>query len=233
MPTEAIKCLPGIEIATEHAREQHILGYLIDCNAPSFRDFIKHLIALRHERAHNIIGHLKKRGIRISYEQIRSLSKNDYIGRPQIAGALVRMGCVGSIKEAFREYLSGDELRKVPRPKPTAEEGIAGIHAAGGVAVLAHPYSLGLRGPELEARLTYLKARGIDGVECHYGTYTREQTEACAGFAGRLGLIVTGGSDFHGPNVKPGIKIATGMDNMLDFNDMAAVRRLESAARAG
>jgi predicted metal-dependent phosphoesterase TrpH len=225
------KCLPGIEITTVHAREQHILGYLIDYGKPSFRDFMKRLLAMRRERAFNVLEYLKKRGAPVSYEQIRRSSPGGYIGRPRIAGEMVRRGYAGSVSEAFSEYLTGDEFRAVPRPKPSAEESIGEIRAAGGVAALAHPYSLGLRGHELAAQLKTLREQGLEGMECHYGIYNAKDTRDGVRLAESLGLIVTGGSDFHGPHIKPGVCIATGMDGMLDFDDMAAVELLEAAAR--
>jgi predicted metal-dependent phosphoesterase TrpH len=229
-PAGPFVCLPGVEITTEHAREQHLLGYLVDCESKPFRDFMKRLMALRRERADNILEYLNKKNVPLSYRQVRRLSDSGYIGRPQIAGALVRMGKAASIQEAFAEYLTGDEFRKVPRPKPTAEESIAAIRAAGGVAVLAHPDSLRLSGAELEARLKTLKGQGLAGLECHYGTYDRGQTKDYVRLANKLGLIVTGGSDFHGPHVKPDVLIATGKDGMLDFDDMTVIDRLKAAA---
>jgi predicted metal-dependent phosphoesterase TrpH len=225
------KCLPGIEITTAHAREQHILGYLIQYNKPSFKDFMKRLLTMRRERACNILEYLKKRGVLISYEQVRRSSASDYIGRPQIAREMIRLGYAGSIGEAFRTYFTGDEFRAVPRPKPSAEESIGEIRAAGGVAALAHPYSIGLRGPEFAAHLKTLKEQGLEGMECYYGTYDTEATKACVRWANSLGFIATGGSDFHGPHTKPGVCIATGMNGMFDFDDMTAVERIEAAAR--
>jgi predicted metal-dependent phosphoesterase TrpH len=228
------KCIPGIEITTDHEHEQHILGYLIHYDKPPFRNFMKRLLAMRRERTCNIIEYLKSRGVPISYEQVRRSSvsddTNDYIGRPQIASEMIRMGYADSISEVFREYFTGEKFRAVPRPKPSAEESIGEIRAAGGVAVLAHPYSIGLRGPEFAAHLKTLKEQGLEGMECHYGTYTQKDTQACVKLANSLGLIVTGGSDFHGPHIKPDVRIATGMNGMLDFDDMTAVERIEAVS---
>ncbi|MDR1495767.1 MAG: PHP domain-containing protein [Clostridiales Family XIII bacterium] len=222
-------CLPGIEITTAHAHEQHILGYFIDHKAKPFRDFTERLMTLRGERTDNILEYLNRKGVRINYGEVKKFSNSSYIGRPQIAGAMARMGKVASIKDAFLKYLTGDEFRKVPKPKPTAEESIAQIRAVGGVAVLAHPDSLRLNDADLEASLKILKGQGLRGLECHYGIYDRERTRAYARLAEKLGLIVTGGSDFHGPRVKPGVLIATGKDGMLNFNDTDVTKRLKAA----
>jgi predicted metal-dependent phosphoesterase TrpH len=223
-------CLPGIEITTEHAREQHIIGYLIDHESPAFGDFAKRLVALRRERAGNVLDYLKGRGIRLSYGRVERLAKNGYIGRPQIAAALVKAGHAASRREAFSRYLTGAEFRKVPRPKPSVEESIARIRAAGGTAVLAHPDSLGLDDAALAACLRTLKEQGLRGLECHYGSYARDRTERYVAIAESLGLVVTGGSDFHGPRVKPGVLIATGVNGMLDFNDLSVTARLRTAS---
>jgi predicted metal-dependent phosphoesterase TrpH len=228
-PRGPLICLTGIEITTAHAREQHILGYHIDYESEPFRAFTKRLMALRHEREGNILDYLRGKGVRISYGQVRKISGSDYVGRPHIAYAMVRMGKVSSIQEAFLNYLTGDEFHKVPRPKPSVEESIASIRKAGGTAVLAHPGTLGLDAAELEARLKTLKGLGLGGLECHYGIYDRARTQDYIRLAGKLGLIVTGGSDFHGPRVKPGVLIATGKDGMLDYNDTGVADRLRSA----
>jgi predicted metal-dependent phosphoesterase TrpH len=133
--------------------------------------------------------------------------------------------------EAFRLHLSGKEFRKIPRPKPTAEEAISAIKAARGAAVLAHPDSLRLDYDALSESIGELKAQGLAGIECHYGVYSREQTEAYVTIAARHGLIVTGGSDFHGPHVKPGVLIGTGKDDMLDFDDIDIVDRFTRVGR--
>ncbi|MDR2162942.1 MAG: PHP domain-containing protein [Clostridiales Family XIII bacterium] len=223
---DAFVCLPGIEITTAHEREQHILGYLIDRESASFKEFVKRLIILRRERADNILDYLNKMGVRLSYQHVEQLSGNAYIGRPQIAAAMVDVGKAASIRAAFQGYLTGHEFHKISRPKPSAEESIDQIRASGGVAVLAHPDSLGLCDMELAAHLRTLKEQGLRGIECHYGSYTRARTERYISIADSLGLLVTGGSDFHGPHVKPGVLIATGVDGMLDFDDISIVDRL-------
>jgi predicted metal-dependent phosphoesterase TrpH len=231
--TEGLVFLPGIEITTEHPAEQHILGYDIDCASEGLRAFTERLIALRRARADNILAYLKKRGVGLSYAQTEALTRSDYIGRPQIAAAMAAAGYVGSIREAFGRYLSGPVFRKVPRPKPAAEEAIAAIRAAGGAAVLAHPDSLRLDDEALAAHLGRLKAMGLAGLECHYGEYGAAQTQRCLAIAGRLGLIATGGSDFHGPHVKPGVEIGTGRNGMLDFRDPEVAERLKAAGGEG
>ncbi|MDR0519983.1 MAG: PHP domain-containing protein [Clostridiales Family XIII bacterium] len=219
-------CIPGIEITTRHAHEQHILGYNIDYKSERFSDFMARLMKMRRERAENILEYLRKNGVGLSYERTESLVQSRYIGRPQIARAMVAEGYVASIGEAFRSYLSGSSFRKVPRPKPTAEEAIAEIMAAGGVAVLAHPYTLHLDGAELERAVRSLKEQGLGGLECHYGEYSKDWTAELTAIAEGLGLIVTGGSDFHGQSVKPEVEIATGRSGMLDFNDLGVAGKL-------
>jgi predicted metal-dependent phosphoesterase TrpH len=222
----AFTLIPGIEITTEHAHEQHILGYLIDHEDAGLKRFTARLMDMRRERADNILTYLKKKNVSLRYDQMQRLTAGPYIGRPQIAAAMVAAGYVSSIREAFSRYLSGEEFRRIPRPKPTAEEAISAINAAGGAAVLAHPDSLRLVGDALVQSIRGLKEQGLAGLECHYGIYTRGQTETYVAIAERLGLIVTGGSDFHGPHIKPGVLIGTGKDGMLDFDDIDIADRL-------
>jgi predicted metal-dependent phosphoesterase TrpH len=218
--------IPGIELTTTDAHEQHILGYFIDYEDGVLKDFLARLMDMRRARAENILEYLKKKDVPLSYEQTARLTESHYIGRPQIAAAMVEAGYVGTIKEAFQKYFSGEAYKRIPRPKPSAGEAIAAIKAADGTAVLAHPHSLQLSDTELAERIRNLKAQGLAGLECHYGVYTREQTKTYIALAESMDLVITGGSDFHGPKVKPGVQIATGKDNMLDYNDTGIVSRL-------
>jgi predicted metal-dependent phosphoesterase TrpH len=223
--------IPGIETTTLHAHEQHILGYYIDYEGENLRAFSERLIAMRRTRAENILEYLRGRDVILGKEREDALMNAAYIGRPQIAAAIVDAGYAEDPSDAFARYLSGPEFRKLPRPKPTAEESIASIRACGGAAVLAHPASLRLGDAELEKHAGDLKSMGLAGMECHYGEYDAAQTQRYIAIADSLGLIVTGGSDFHGPHVKAGMEIGTGRDGRLNFHDAEVAERLRAAAQ--
>jgi predicted metal-dependent phosphoesterase TrpH len=223
--------IPGIETTTQHAHEQHILGYYIDYEGENLRAFSERLIAMRRTRAENILEYLRGRDVILGKEREDALVDAPYIGRPQIAAAIVDAGYAEDRSDAFARYLTGPEFDKVPRPKPTAEESIAGIRSSGGVAVLAHPASLRLDDADLEKHAGDLKGMGLAGMECHYGEYDAAQTQRYIAIADSLGLIVTGGSDFHGPEAKAGLEIGTGRDGRLNFRDAEVAERLLAAAQ--
>jgi predicted metal-dependent phosphoesterase TrpH len=226
-----VEFITGIEISTKSEHEQHILGYYINPEEPSLLTICTELLRMREERTDRILDFLASNGVTITQEDLAAVTPGVYIGRPHIAQAMMRKGYVNSIEEAFRRYLAGEEFRKVRRPKLSAEEAIFAIRKAGGVAVLAHPHSLKLSGEELVAAIGALKEIGLSGLECFYGNYFPSDVALYKDIAEKLGLIVTGGSDFHGSNVKPGICIGTGFENRLAFTDYSAVEKLREMAK--
>jgi predicted metal-dependent phosphoesterase TrpH len=222
--------IPGIEINTASEHEQHILGYFIDPEKPAILDACAHYSALRRARMDHLLRDLTGQGVPLTLQQVERQSTGGHVGRLHVAAALVAAGHADSIEEAFRRYLSGASYRRVPRPRPSAEEGIAAIRAAGGCAVLAHPHSLRLSLPELGERLAALKAMGLVGLECHYNCYGPEMVNAYMELAERHDLIVTGGSDFHGPSAKPGVEVGRGKNGAFQFGDLDVFDRLRAVA---
>lgn len=224
--------IPGIEISTAHAQEQHMLGYYIDPGAPVLREICLHFMQLRDERIGNTIEYLHRCGIMITRADVQAEAPGTYLGRPHIAAAMVRAGYAADINEAFKKYLATDAYRKTPRPKPTAVESIEAIRAAGGTAALAHPDSLHLEAGALSRHVGELKSFGLAGLECCYGTYSRAQTALYVEIAKQHDLIVTGGSDFHGLAIKPDVMIGSGRNHLLDYNDLSVAEALKAAADA-
>jgi predicted metal-dependent phosphoesterase TrpH len=226
--SRGIKCLPGIEISTRSDQEQHILGYMIDTGDPGLKKMSAYFMDLRDERAAQIIRYLSEHGIHLTLNAIEKHTTGEYVGRPHIAAAIVEAGYASSVKEAFTLYLTQGDFLKLNRPKPTAEESIAAIRDAGGIAVLAHPHSLRLSGRALDDAVGVLADMGIGGIECFYGTYGTQQSAEYLKLASRYGLIPTGGSDYHGEHIKPHILIGTGADHLLDYNDEDIANKLHN-----
>ena len=202
-----IAFLPGIEISVKGAREMHILGYGIDVDAPEAAAMCTEFQRLRDERKYRILDYLRERNVELTLEQVERQAGSSLIARPHFARAMVEAGYVSTVREAFDRYLGTPEFDKVERPKPAPEAGIAMIHAIGGVAVLAHPSSLGLEEGPLEEQVKALIGWGLDGLECHYSKFTPEQSRFYLSLAKKYSLLVTGGSDFHGEKVKPDIAL--------------------------
>jgi predicted metal-dependent phosphoesterase TrpH len=209
-----IKFINGIEISCQGNKELHLLGYDFDYNEPALIKACSEFAKFREERAHRIIEFLLERNVIISLDEVREIAHGSaIIGRPHFAQALVKHGYVATVREAFDKYLASADFDKIERPKPTAEEGIALIAGAGGMSVLAHPALLKLEALAEEELLKKLVKAGLKGLECFYSLHSPKQAERYASLAEKYGLIVTGGSDFHGEMVKPEIKL--GIDYTL------------------
>lgn len=205
-----IEIIPGVEISSlAGSSEVHILGYFLDWQDFDLLERLKTLRDARHRRNPQIIERLQTLGIGITYDEVRSLAGTDSIGRPHIARVLMDKRVVASAKEAFDRFLAEGKPAYVPRELPSPAEAIRWIKAARGLAVLAHPtWVRGAEQPLIDL-VRQLKADGLDGVEVYYSTHAARQTREYLSLAQQLGLLVTGGSDFHGLT-KPDIEVGIG-----------------------
>ncbi len=205
-----IEIIPGVEISSFAGNsELHILGYFLDWQDLDLLERLRTLRESRHRRNPRIIERLQTLGIDITYDEVRALAGTDSIGRPHIARVLMDKQVVASAKEAFDRFLADGKPAYVPRELPSPSEAISWIKAARGLAVLAHPTWVKLDGHSLVDLVRQLKADGLDGVEVYYSTHAARQTREYLNLAHQLGLLVTGGSDFHGLT-KPDIEVGIG-----------------------
>jgi predicted metal-dependent phosphoesterase TrpH len=205
-----IEVIPGVEIsALADNSELHILGYFFDRQDSDLLGHLKALRSARHRRNPLIVERLQTLGIDITYDEVRALAGTDSIGRPHIARVLMDKQIVPSAKEAFDRFLAEGKPAYVPRELPSPAEAIRWIKAARGLAVLAHPTWVKAGEQSLIDLVRRLKADGLDGVEVYYSTHTARQTREYLSLAQQLGLLVTGGSDFHGLT-KPDIEVGIG-----------------------
>ncbi len=205
-----IEIIPGVEISSLGGNsELHILGYFLDCQDSDLLEHLKTLRDGRHRRNPRIIEQLQTLGIDITYDEVRALAGTDSIGRPHIARVLMDKRVVTSAKEAFDRFLAEGKPAYVPRELPSPADAIRWIKAAHGLAVLAHPTWVKVAEQSLVDLVRQLKADGLDGVEVYYSTHAARQTREYLSLAQQLGLLVTGGSDFHGLT-KPDIEVGIG-----------------------
>jgi predicted metal-dependent phosphoesterase TrpH len=206
--TYGIEIVPGIELSAEFEKGQcHILGLWID---PASKPLLSALRIVQEARAHRndqILGKIRAAGFEITLDEVKQVAGGDIVARPHFAKALLQKGHVASIAEAFDKYLGKGASFYVDRVRLQPEECIALIHAAGGVAILAHPNNLKRDIPETEAEIARLQAMGLDGIEARYNRHTPEDNTRYLALAERLGLLTSGGSDFHGPTVKPTVSL--------------------------
>jgi 3',5'-nucleoside bisphosphate phosphatase len=205
-----IEVIPGVEISSMMGQsELHILGYFLNWQDPVLNERFKALRDSRHRRNPQIIERLQALGIAITYDEVRALAGSDSVGRPHIARALMDKQVVTSAKEAFDRFLADGKPAYVPRDLPSPVDAIQWIKAAGGLAVLAHPTWVKLADRSLIELVRELKAAGLDGVEVYYSTHAARHTREYLDLAQQLGLLATGGSDFHGLT-KPDIDVGIG-----------------------
>jgi predicted metal-dependent phosphoesterase TrpH len=190
-----VDVLPGVEISTLHEGvEVHVLGYAMDFEDPVFLRWLQELRNTRDLRNRMIVERLQQLGIDIQLEEVYAKQQKDgNVGRPHIAAVLVEKGIVASVNEAFEEYLGTGKKAYVVPPRISPLEALELIHGAGGVCVLAHP---GLY--KKDDLLKKLIAKGLDGIEVFHPDHTAEDENRYRQMAEECGLLMTGGSDFHG-----------------------------------
>ena len=209
-----IEIIPGIEISSRHgASELHILGYFLKWEDAQLNERLMTLRESRHRRNPKIVELLQAAGIDITYDEVRAVAGSDSVGRPHIARVLMDKKVVTSAKEAFDRFLAEGKPAYVPRDLPSPVDAIRWIKDAGGLAVLAHPTWVKTVEGTLTDLSRQLKGQGLDGVEVHYSTHTPRQTREYLSLAKQLGLLVTGGSDFHGMT-KPDIEVGIGKGHL-------------------
>ncbi|HEY1355357.1 MAG TPA: PHP domain-containing protein [Solirubrobacterales bacterium] len=193
----AIELVPAIEMSCVHefAEDLHICGYWVDLGA--IAGACERAQHERVTRAGQIVEKLRAEGFDLHLEDaVREAGDALSIGRPHIARAA---GATGDLGPFFEEYLVPGAKAFVPRAWPTAGQAVELIHAAGGVAVIAHPY-WDISAPEEVDEL--IRALDVDGVETYYPTHSEEQTAHLLELCRELGLITTASSDYHGPTHK-------------------------------
>lgn len=190
-----IEIVPGCELSTEVGKtEVHILAYYFDRTEPNMAALLERMRGGRRARATQSVALLHQLGhTGVSLERIMALG-GESVGRPHIAQAMVEAGVVKSRDVAFERFLNRGCPAYVPRPKLTPAEAIGVIKGAGGVPVLAHP---GLIRDDNQVRA--LIAEGIVGIEAYHTDHGDRQRQFYARWGLDAGLIVTGGSDSHGP----------------------------------
>ena len=208
-----VEVIPAIELSAISNTETHILGYFIDPDSPAIAEASKKILEAREYRAVYSLRKLNELGFPITMEDIRAVAGGALLCRAHHARALLDKGLVGSVKEAFDKYLANGRPAFCNKQALTDEEAIDLIHRAGGIAFLAHLHLIRLSDEELYAFLKRLKAAGLDGIEGYYTEYTPEMEKKFRAMASELGLILSGGTDFHAA-MKPHIAIGRGTGDL-------------------
>ena len=204
-----LEFIPGIELTAElEDHELHILGYGFEAAHPEFQRELATFQNVRQQRIREMVTRLNDRGVPLRADAVFALANCRSPGRPHVARALVQAGVCSSLDEAFERFLKKHRPAWVPKFNMSALRAIELLHAAGGLAVMAHP---GLN--RIDPLIPALVDAGLDGLECHYRNHTEQDTSRFLALARKYGLLVTGGSDFHGAN-RPSIRLGTGEGNL-------------------
>ena len=188
-----VRIVNGVELsAVEGDAETHLLGLhlrdvlVIERELGALRD-------MRERRGQRIVEKLIALGVLVTFDDVLAQASGGAVGRPHVARALVADGWATDVRDAFDRYLGAGKPAYVAKDQLGMADAIAIIHSAGGLAVLAHPGGAGTR-----ERLTALMALGLDGVEVRHPGHSPSDTARLSAVAAQLGLVISGGSDWHG-----------------------------------
>ena len=222
-----IELVCGIELSTKlHGHSVHLLGYFPgEDGLDNFRRWVLDMQASRRDRNIRLAARLRELGFDITVEEAEARG-HGMTGRPHFAQIMVEKGYVRNIRQAFDDYLDESAKGYVYRLEPQFAEGVARIREAGGIASLAHPTRVRGNVPRLMPELCGV---GLNAIEAYHSDHTAADTDLFLGLARHYGLLVTGGSDFHGA-VKPGVLLGTGSKGNLKVPP-DLVERLKLAER--
>lgn len=211
---KAPRIIPGIEFSTEwNGRDVHVVGLSIDHNNTEFVAKLDAFLDSREGRNRKMADKLKEVGIGISYDGLCRMFPDCVLTRAHFAKYLYEYGYVKSTHEAFERYLGPDAPCYVPREKITPVQAVQMTLEAGGIPVLAHPMIYKFGDEKLRELIAMMKEVGLVGIEAMYSTHSEEDEKYIRNLAAETGLLISGGSDFHGSN-KPGIELGTGCGNL-------------------
>jgi len=206
-----VEVMTGIEISAEPEKGTlHILGYGIDHKNQKLNRILGELIQARNNRNERIITKLGEHGVNISLEEVEAVAGGDVIGRPHFAKVMLNKGYAKNTREVFDVYLGRGGKCYLDKDRLTLQKSVELIKESGGIPVLAHPATLGIRDEaELSKALKKMRDIGIEGIEVYYSEHSTKQTSFLAAAAKDMGMLITGGTDFHGEN-KPNTALGTG-----------------------
>ena len=206
----SLSVIPGAEFSSPYeGKEIHILGLYLNPACDELTDALQKIRATRERRNQELLAQFQADGFPITYEDLTGNHANTVITRAHFARALYEKGCVTSVSQAFNKYLGDGKKYYRPKQMIPPEEVIRLIRTAHGFPALAHPLQYKLGWKKTEFLLTQLKEAGLMGVEVYYSSHSQADSLHLREIATRLGLLATGGSDFHGAN-KPDIHLGCG-----------------------
>lgn len=200
-----VEVVPGVEINTDYGElEVHILGYYMDLAKREFLDLLAKLRQERIKRMEHFVKNLSSLGIDVELERVFEIAGKGSVGRPHLGRALMEKGYVSSLREAFEKYLDRGSPAYVERYKFAPVEAVRAIRDADGIPILAHPGLL-----KRDDLIPSLVEEGLMGIEVFHSEHTPADIAHYMAMAKEMGLLMTGGSDCHGPGGKDRVRMGT------------------------
>lgn len=228
---EGVRGVGGVEISVDVKQGSlHMLGYFMDLTNAPLCAALTQIRDGRRLRNTGILAALNRLGLTLTADEVAAYAGEDTVGRPHFAQAMLARGYIKTKEEAFDRYLGKGKPAYVERFRMDARDSIALIRGAGGVAVLAHPFTLDLGPRALEREVGALRELGLGGIEVYYSEHNDAQVRQYERLARQFGLVATGGSDFHG-EVNPRVRLGIGFGG-LNVPD-AVMEALDAARAAG
>lgn len=214
--------IEGIEVScNEEDLEVHVLGYYLNLEDEEFLAELRELEEARDKRNRKIIEKFEKIGIIIDIEELKSFAPGNIISRLHFANYLLEKGIVLSKNEAFDKYLGKHGIAYVPKENFPPERAVKMIKKNGGFVSLAHPKLITLNDEKLNDLIMRLKDCGLDALESQYSSFSKSEKQKYKKLAKKYGLLITGGSDFHGGN-REGVDIG---DAGLEYSQLEAIKK--------
>lgn len=215
-----INFVNGIEVSANFRdKDIHILGYFLNLEDEEFLGWLKKLQEKRHNRTLEILKKLSQLGIEISLSEVEKEVLGNVIGRPHIAKMIIKKGFAVTMDEVFDRYLGDGKPAYIPKVGVDMVEVVKKLKANGAVVILAHPHLISHPDDTVVNIIDILVKSGLDGLELYYPNIDIKKRKKLLKIAKTRGLILTGGSDFHGLN-RPGIDIGTGDISIEIFEKM-------------
>ncbi len=219
----------GTELSVEWpAGTMHLLCYFLDPDRPGpLQERLAEVREARDGRNRRMVDKLRSLGCDVTWDEVAAESAEGIVGRPHLAAVLVAKGYAESVADAFDRYLADGRPAYVDRFRLGWREAARLAAEEGAVAVVAHPHTLGVGAADYAAAFTELAAGGVRGIEAYYGEYEPQVRASLAAVAARLGLVATGGSDYHGA-YKPLVRLGLGRGDLAvpdtALSDLRAAR---------
>jgi hypothetical protein len=211
-PQAGMELVCGIELSTKfRGQSVHLLGYFLrEDGLDEIRSWVLQMQASRHDRNVRLVSRLTELGVEITLEEVQARGRG-MTGRPHFAQLLLEKGYVSTLQQAFDDYLDASAKGYVQRSEPQLTEAVTRIRRAGGIASLAHP--IRVKG-DIAALLPEMRDAGLNAIEAYHSDHSPEASRLYVELARQHGLLITGGSDFHG-SAKPGLELGTGRGKNL------------------